>query len=93
MTILYGLYQPDEGEILRRRRAGRDRLAVGEAIELGIGMVHQHFMLVPVMTVAENIVLGDEPRSGGGLLDMREARAAGARAVGALRARGRPRRA
>ena len=43
------------------------------AIDLGIGMVHQHFMLIPVMTVAENIVLADEPRSGGGLLDVQGA--------------------
>ena len=42
------------------------------AIDLGIGMVHQHFMLVPVMTVTENIVLGGEPRGRGGLLDARE---------------------
>jgi general nucleoside transport system ATP-binding protein len=70
MSILYGLYHPDEGEIL----VNGQRIAVdspSKAIELGIGMVHQHFMLVPVMTVTENIVLGGEPRSRG-LLDMRE---------------------
>src|SRR3954452_16365831 len=53
MSILYGLYKPDEGEI---RVDGRP-VSIGsplEAIEHGIGMVHQHFMLVPVMTVAEN---------------------------------------
>ena len=43
------------------------------AIDLGIGMVHQHFMLIPVMTVAENIVLADEPRSAGGMLDVHAA--------------------
>ena len=63
MSVLYGLYKPDEGEI---RVDGRP-VSIGsplEAIELGIGMVHQHFMLVPVMTVAENIVLANEPRKG-----------------------------
>ncbi len=74
MSILYGLYSPTEGEILVDGEQVRDRLAVARAIELGIGMVHQHFMLVPVMTVAENIVLGAEPRTGGGMLDLREAR-------------------
>jgi len=63
MSVLYGLYKPDEGEI---RVDGRP-VSIGsplEAIEHGIGMVHQHFMLVPVMTVAENIVLANEPRKG-----------------------------
>ncbi len=72
MNILYGLYQPDEGEI----RMGGNRLDIrspGQAIEAGIGMVHQHFMLIPVLTVAENIVLDREPRSGP-FLDMSEAR-------------------
>jgi simple sugar transport system ATP-binding protein len=70
MSILYGLYHPDEGEI----RVNDEPVAVdspSKAIELGIGMVHQHFMLVPVMTVTENIVLGGEPRRGA-LLDVRE---------------------
>ena len=73
MSILYGLYSPTEGEIY----VDGERVEIdspSKAIELGIGMVHQHFMLVPVMTVAENIVLGAEPRSGGGMLDVREAR-------------------
>ncbi len=73
MSILYGLYSPTEGEIL----VDGEQVEIhspSRAIELGIGMVHQHFMLVPVMTVAENIVLGAEPRSGGGMLDVREAR-------------------
>jgi len=73
MSVLYGLYTPDEGEI---RIDGRP-VEIGSpsaAIELGIGMVHQHFMLVPVMTVAENIVLGQEP-SRRGILDLRTARA------------------
>ena len=73
MSVLYGLYKPDEGEM---RVDGRP-VSIGsplEAIELGIGMVHQHFMLVPVMTVAENIVLANEPRRGL-LLDFEGARA------------------
>src|ERR671930_2080501 len=63
MSVLYGLYKPDEGEI---RVDGRPVSISSplEAIELGIGMVHQHFMLVPVLTVAENIVLANEPRRG-----------------------------
>jgi simple sugar transport system ATP-binding protein len=63
MNILYGLYKPDAGEILL---SGRPVVfgSARDAIEAGLGMVHQHFMLIPVMTVAENIVLGTEPRSG-----------------------------
>jgi simple sugar transport system ATP-binding protein len=69
MSILYGLYQPTEGQIFVRGQP----IAISEpgvAIEQGIGMVHQHFMLVPPFTVAENIVLGSEPRTGAGTLDM-----------------------
>jgi general nucleoside transport system ATP-binding protein len=73
MSILYGLYSPTEGEIYVDGEPVEIH-SPSKAIELGIGMVHQHFMLVPVMTVAENIVLGAEPRSGGGMLDVREAR-------------------
>ena len=63
MSVLYGLYSPDEGEMhLNGERVVID--SPSRAIELGIGMVFQHFMLVPVMTVAENIVLADEPRKG-----------------------------
>jgi simple sugar transport system ATP-binding protein len=63
MNVLYGLHRPDEGEM--RLRGERVEIASPrEAIRLGIGMVHQHFMLIPVMTVAENIVLGAEPRKG-----------------------------
>src|SRR5438876_6011510 len=68
MNIVYGLYKPDEGEILIRGKPvtlGSAR----EAIMHGIGMVHQHFMLIPVMTVAENIVLASEPTHAGVLLD------------------------
>ena len=63
MNILYGLYTPDEGEIWMNGKPVRIH-SPREAIDLGIGMVHQHFMLIPVMTVAENIVLGVEPHRG-----------------------------
>jgi general nucleoside transport system ATP-binding protein len=68
MNILYGLYHPDEGEIFMRGK----RVSLSspkDAIEHGIGMVHQHFMLIPVMTVAENIVLASEPTTAGVFLD------------------------
>ncbi|HEX6763801.1 MAG TPA: ABC transporter ATP-binding protein [Gaiellaceae bacterium] len=68
MNILYGLYTPDEGRILLRGEP-IDLGSTKAAIEHGIGMVHQHFMLIPVMTVAENIVLASEPRRAGVLLD------------------------
>jgi ABC-type uncharacterized transport system ATPase subunit len=73
MNILYGLYTPDEGQILLEGRP----IELGSskaAIEHGIGMVHQHFMLIPVMSVAENIVLAIEPRTDGVLLDYDAAR-------------------
>ena len=63
MNVLYGLHQPDEGQIL----LGGEPVTIDsprKAIGLRIGMVHQHFMLVPVMTVAENLVLGSEPHKG-----------------------------
>jgi ABC-type uncharacterized transport system ATPase subunit len=63
MNILYGLYRQDAGEIVVRGRRV-DFGSARDAIQAGIGMVHQHFMLIPVMTVAENIVLGLEPRNG-----------------------------
>jgi simple sugar transport system ATP-binding protein len=68
MNILYGLYSPDAGEIVVKGESVRFH-DPGDAIEHGIGMVHQHFMLIPVMTVAENIVLATEPRRAGILLD------------------------
>src|SRR5512133_1152370 len=68
MNILYGLYQPDEGEILVKGEPVRFH-SPKDAINRGIGMVHQHFMLIPVMTVAENIVLANEPTRAGLLLD------------------------
>src|SRR5438067_7184908 len=68
MNVLYGLYRPDAGSI---RIRGREVRIAGprDAIALGIGMIHQHFMLVPPLTVAENVVLGDE--RGGPPLDTR----------------------
>ena len=63
MNILYGLYHPDEGEIRLDGTAVRIE-SPRAAIDAGIGMVHQHFMLIPVMSVAENIVLAVEPRKG-----------------------------
>jgi len=73
MNVLFGLYSPDEGEVV----------IDGEPLELsnpsasiaaGIGMVHQHFMLIPVLTVAENILLGTETMANPIFLDRREAR-------------------
>jgi len=68
MNILYGLYHPDAGEIRLNGKPVSFRSA-SDAIDAGIGMVHQHFMLIPVMTVAENVVLGMEPVKTGVLLD------------------------
>jgi simple sugar transport system ATP-binding protein len=70
MNILYGLYEPDEGEIF----INDQKITVSsprDAIAQGIGMVHQHFMLIPVFTVTENVMLGDETTRLGGLLDRR----------------------
>lgn len=72
MNVLYGLYKPDEGEI----RIHGQPVSIAnpnDAIKLGIGMVHQHFMLIAPFTVAENIVLGVEPVNVGGKLDMDKA--------------------
>jgi ABC-type uncharacterized transport system ATPase subunit len=67
MNIVYGLYKPDDGEILLKgKRVGFS--SSKDAIRSGIGMVHQHFMLIPVMSVAENIILAEEPTQAG-LLD------------------------
>ncbi|MDX9955437.1 MAG: ABC transporter ATP-binding protein, partial [Anaerolineae bacterium] len=73
MNILYGLYKPDEGEIFVRGKKAEIH-GPGDAIALGIGMVHQHFMLVPVLTVTENVMLGMESIKNGLFLD-REAAA------------------
>jgi ABC-type uncharacterized transport system ATPase subunit len=72
MNILYGLYHPDEGEIEIMGKPVRLGTP-SAAIDAGVGMVHQHFMLIPVMTVAENIVLGMEPKHEGVILDLGEA--------------------
>ena len=75
MNVLYGLYAPDEGEILIDDKPVRFD-GPGDAIAAGIGMVHQHFMLVPVFTVTENIMLGVEDTKGPlGALDRQAARA------------------
>ncbi|MFI6427314.1 ABC transporter ATP-binding protein [Promicromonospora sp. NPDC050880] len=74
MNVLYGLYQADEGEILLDDVV-QDFAGPGDAMGAGIGMVHQHFMLVPVFTVAENVMLGHEQTRGGGRLDLEAARA------------------
>jgi general nucleoside transport system ATP-binding protein len=73
MNVLYGLYHPDEGEIRLKGEPVRIH-SPKDAIDRGIGMVHQHFMLIPVMTVAENIVLATEPTRAGVWLDYRAAR-------------------
>jgi general nucleoside transport system ATP-binding protein len=73
MNVLYGLLQPDEGEILIDNQAVRFG-SPKDAIAAGIGMVHQHFMLVPVFTVAENVTLGIEETRPPGLLDRRKTR-------------------
>jgi simple sugar transport system ATP-binding protein len=68
MNVLYGLYAPDEGEIIVDGKAIQVS-SPKDAIEAGIGMVHQHFMLVPVFTVTENVILGDETTKMGVFLD------------------------
>jgi simple sugar transport system ATP-binding protein len=72
MNILYGLYTPTSGEVLIDGELLELR-SPGDAIAAGIGMVHQHFMLVPVFTVAENVILGEEPTKSLGRLDTRRA--------------------
>ena len=73
MSVLYGMYKPDEGQIVID---GTELMfaSPADAIAAGIGMVHQHFMLVPVFTVAENVVLGVEPTGALGKLNIDEAR-------------------
>lgn len=73
MNVLYGLYQADEGEILLDDVVQHFR-GPGDAMTAGIGMVHQHFMLIPVFTVAENVMLGNEDTKGLGRLDLQKAR-------------------
>jgi general nucleoside transport system ATP-binding protein len=73
MNILYGLVHADSGEILIDSRTARIS-GPRDAIARGIGMVHQHFMLIPVFTVGENVMLGREPVSGPGFYDRARAR-------------------
>jgi simple sugar transport system ATP-binding protein len=73
MNVLYGLLQPDEGQILLDDKEVKFS-GPGEAMAAGVGMVHQHFMLIPVFTVAENVVLGHEPTGKVGNLDLDAAR-------------------
>ena len=74
MNVLYGLYKADEGQILLDGKPA-EFAGPGDAMAAGIGMVHQHFMLIPVFTVAENVALGHEPTKRGGVLDLDAARA------------------
>jgi simple sugar transport system ATP-binding protein len=73
MNVLYGLYQADEGEI-RLDDVVQHFRGPGDAMAAGIGMVHQHFMLIPVFTVAENVMLGHEDTKALGALDLPKAR-------------------
>lgn len=73
MNMVYGLYTPDEGEILVNGKSVTIH-DPNDAIALGIGMVHQHFQLVPVLTVTENIMLGNESIWGGIFLNRRAAK-------------------
>jgi len=72
MNILYGLYSPDEGEIIVKGKPLTPK-SPSDAIAAGIGMIHQHFMLVPVFTVTENVMLGSEYITKFGLLDRKRA--------------------
>ena len=74
MNVLYGLYRPDEGEILLDDESVHFS-GPGDAVAAGIGMVHQHFMLVPVFTVAESVALGYEPTGALGVIDAKAAAA------------------
>ncbi|MBN1503915.1 MAG: ABC transporter ATP-binding protein [Candidatus Eisenbacteria bacterium] len=69
MRILYGLYRPDSGHVsIDGKRV--EIKSPSDAISLGVGMVHQHFMLIPQLSVAENVVLGSEPSRSGVFLDL-----------------------
>ena len=72
MKVLFGIESPDEGQILLDGKETQIR-SPQDAISKGIGMVHQHFMLVPSLTVAENIILGVEPKKRMCLIDMEKA--------------------
>ena len=72
MNVVYGIHQPDAGQILVDGTPVTPK-GPRDAMRAGIGMVFQHFMLIPVMTVAENFVLGAEPRTGARMLDVKAA--------------------
>jgi ABC-type uncharacterized transport system ATPase subunit len=72
MNILYGLYNQDEGEIFVKGKKVEVHTP-SDAIHAGVGMVHQHFMLIPVFTVTDNVMLGDEYVKPGGILDRQRA--------------------
>ena len=84
MNVLYGLYQADEGEIVLDDVV-QHFTGPGDAMAAGIGMVHQHFMLIPVFTVAENVMLGNEDTGFAGTLDLDAARASTSRDLRAVR--------
>ena len=73
MNVLYGMHAPDEGEILIDGTPVTFK-GPGDAVAAGIGMVHQHFMLIPVFTVAESIALGFEPTGPAGIISREHAR-------------------
>ncbi|MFW5938438.1 MAG: ABC transporter ATP-binding protein [Halanaeroarchaeum sp.] len=75
MNVLYGLYDQDEGSVVLDGEP-RDFDSPRDAIDAGVGMIHQHFMLVEPMTIAENIVLGNEPETWGGIVDRKAAKEA-----------------
>ena len=72
MNILFGLYKPEEGEIFLREKPCKINNP-HKAIELGLGMIHQHFMLIDRLTTTENIIVGEEPLKNG-FVDMKKAR-------------------
>ena len=74
MNILYGIHAPTDGKVFIKGREV-ERFDPGNAIALGVGMVHQHFMLVPSFTVAQNIVMSREPRKLGVFFDNNRAEA------------------
>ena len=80
MNILYGIHEPTNGEVYIRGRKV-ERFSPKTAISMGVGMVHQHFMLVPSFTVAQNIVMSREPRRLGVLFDNKAAEAAAQKLV------------
>ena len=73
MNVLYGMHAPDEGQILIDGEPVTFK-GPGDAVAAGIGMVHQHFMLIPVFTVAESIALGFEPTGPAGIISRERAR-------------------